>query len=159
MHVSPLLMFFAFVAVCFLAAASGGIFRAGAWYDALAKPWWRPPKWLFAPAWSVLYFTIAVSGWMVWRKAGLAPALFGIYFISLCINAAWSAFFFGLRRMDLAFLDVILLWLSIAATIAVFYPVEKSAALLLLPYLCWVSFASALNFTIWRMNAGPKAAA
>ena len=152
MPLSHFWMFFFFVAVCFLAAASGGIFRPGPWYDALAKPWWRPPQWLFAPAWSILYFCIAVSGWMIWRKAGLAPGLFGIYFISLCFNAAWSAFFFGLRRMDLAFADVLLLWLSIAATIVVFYPVERRAALLLLPYLGWVSFASALNFTIWRMN-------
>ncbi len=151
-------MFFFFVAVCLLAASSGGIFRAGPWYDALAKPWWRPPKWLFAPAWSILYFTIAVSGWMVWRQAGLVASLFGIYFVSLCINAAWSAFFFGLRRMDLAFVDVLLLWLSIVMTIVVFYPVEKRAAFLLLPYLAWVSFASALNFTIWRMNRAPKAA-
>lgn len=147
-------MFFVFVAICVLAAASGGIFRAGAWYEALAKPWWRPPSWLFGPAWSVLYFTIAVSGWMVWRRAGFAPGPFGIYFLSLCINAAWSALFFGLRRMDLAFLDVLLLWLSIAATIAAFYPIDRRAALLLLPYLGWVTFASVLNFTIWRMNAG-----
>ncbi len=152
MNTHSLLVFFGFVATCFLAAASGGIFRAGPWYDGLAKPWWRPPRWLFAPAWSVLYFTIAVSGWLVWRKAGLAAAPFGIYGLSLCFNAAWSACFFGLRRMDIAFGDVLLLWLSIAATIAVFYPIERRAAFLLLPYLGWVSFAACLNFTIWRMN-------
>ena len=155
MNTHSLLVFLGFVATCFLAAASGGIFRAGPWYDGLAKPWWRPPRWLFAPAWSVLYFTIAVSGWLVWRKAGLAPAPFGIYALSLCFNAAWSACFFGLRRMDIAFGDVLLLWLSIVATIAVFYPIERRAAFLLLPYLGWVSFAACLNFTIWRMNRAP----
>jgi len=151
-----LLVFFGFVGICFVAASSGGIFRAGAWYDGLAKPWWRPPRWLFAPAWSVLYFTIAISGWLVWRRAGLDPALFGIYGISLCFNAAWSACFFGLRRMDIAFADILLMWLSIATNIAVFYPVESRAALLLVPYLCWVTFAAGLNFTIWRMNRAPK---
>jgi benzodiazapine receptor len=155
---SPLLVFLGFVAICFLAASSGGFFRPGEWYEGLRKPWWRPPKWLFAPAWSVLYFTIAVSGWLVWRRAGFASETFGIYLISLCFNAAWSACFFGLRRMDIAFVDVILMWLSIAATIYVFYPIEMRAALLLVPYLCWVSFAGVLNFTIWQMNRAPRMA-
>jgi tryptophan-rich sensory protein len=96
---------------------------------------------------------MAVSGWLVWKIDGFGIPL-EVYFISLVFNAAWSAFFFGLHRPDLAFLDVMLLWISIAATIAVFYPVDRFAAYLLLPYLGWVSFASALNFTIWRMNRG-----
>jgi len=152
MSTPSILMLLFFIGLCFMAAASGAIFRAGSWYDHLAKPWWRPPRWLFAPAWSVLYLTIAVSGWLVWRAVGFAPFAFGVYFVSLGFNAAWSACSFGLRRMDIAFLDILLLWLSVAATIAVFYPLERDAALLLLPYLAWVSFASALNFTIWRMN-------
>jgi tryptophan-rich sensory protein len=143
-----------FLAVCFVAACSGAFFRPGEWYERLAKPWWNPPNWLFPPAWSVLYLTIAVSGWLVWRKAGFAGASFalGVYGVSLLINAAWSACFFGLRRTDLALVDVILLWLSILATILVFCPLDQDAALLLLPYLAWVSFAGLLNFTIWRMN-------
>jgi tryptophan-rich sensory protein len=141
-----------FVGICFLAAMSGAIFRAGEWYERLAKPWWRPPRWLFAPAWAVLYLTIAVSGWLVWREVGFAAQAFAVYGVSLGFNAAWSGFFFGLRRPDLAFADIVLLWLSIAATILVFYPLEHNSALLLLPYLCWVSFAAMLNLTIWRMN-------
>ena len=151
MSVPSLLVLFGFVGVCFLAAMSGAFFRPGAWYENLAKPWWRPPRFLFAPAWTFLYITMAISGWLVWTKAGFAAPL-EVYFVSLVFNSAWSAFFFGLRRPDLAFLDVVLLWLSIAATIAVFYPVEKLAAYLLLPYLGWVTFAGALNFTIWQMN-------
>lgn len=148
-----LLGLFGFIAACFLAAMSGGIFRPGPWYDTLAKPSWQPPRWLFAPAWAFLYVTIAVSGWLVWRRVGLDPTLFAIYGISLCFNAAWSGCFFGLRRMDIAFADILLLWLSIAIMIAAFYRVERNAALLLIPYLCWVSFAAFLNFTVWRLNA------
>jgi tryptophan-rich sensory protein len=145
---------FGFVGLCFVAASSGAIFRPGDWYEALAKPWWRPPNWLFPPAWSVLYVTIAVAGWLVWRQAGFAgaPLPLAVYFVSLLLNAGWSACFFGLRRPDLAFGEVSLLWLSIVATIAVFAPVDNTAAWLLVPYLCWVSFAATLNFTIWQMN-------
>jgi tryptophan-rich sensory protein len=97
---------------------------------------------------------IAVSGWMVWRQAGLAGAALplAVYAVQLLFNAGWSAVFFGLKRPDLAFLEVVGLWLSIVATILVFFPVSRTAALLLLPYLAWVTFAATLNFTIWRLN-------
>lgn len=146
-----------FIAANFVVALSGAFFRPGQWYEGLAKPSWRPPNWLFGPAWTVLYITSAVAGWMVWRKAGFAgagPAL-AIYGGQLLLNAAWSGLFFGLRRMDIAFYEVLLLWLSIAATIIAFRAIDPDAALLLVPYLGWVTFASILNFTIWRMNAGP----
>ncbi|MBY0611296.1 MAG: tryptophan-rich sensory protein [Beijerinckiaceae bacterium] len=146
-----------FIAANFIVALSGAIFRPGAWYEGLAKPSWKPPNWLFGPAWTVLYITIAIAGWMVWRKAGFTgagPAL-AIYGVQLLLNAAWSGLFFGLRRMDLAFYEVLLLWLSIAATIVAFRAIDSDAALLLVPYLGWVTFASILNFTIWRMNASP----
>jgi len=144
---------FGFVAVCFLAASSGGIFRPDEWHARLAKPWWAPPRWLFAPAWSVLYLTIAISGWLVWHQAGFAAIIpFSVYGVSLLFNAAWSGLFFGLHRPDLAFLDIVCLWLSIVAMIGLFAPVDPRAAWLLVPYLCWVSFAGALNFKIWRLN-------
>ena len=154
MNNSSILGLVGFIALCFLVASSGAIFRPGIWYEDLRKPAWRPPNWLFAPAWSVFYLTIAVSGWLIWRKEGFASAIvpFCVYGISLLINASWSAFFFGLRRIDLALVDVVLLWLSVLATILVFYPVDQDAALLLLPYLGWVTFAGTLNFTMWRMN-------
>ncbi len=143
-----------FVGVCFLAAMSGAVFRPDAWHARLAKPWWAPPRWLFAPAWSVLYLTIAIAGWLVWRHAGFVAAAvpLSVYGISLLFNAAWSGLFFGLHRPDLAFLDILLLWLSIAATISVFAPLDAGSAWLLVPYLCWVTFAGALNYAIWRMN-------
>jgi benzodiazapine receptor len=144
-----------FIALCSLAAAIGALFRPGEWYEQLAKPSWRPPNWLFAPVWTLLYLTIAVSGWLVWREVGLAGGALAlsIYLVQLLLNASWTPLFFGLHRPDLALLDIALLWLTISATMAVFYPLSASAAWLLLPYLLWVSFAAALNFSIWRLHA------
>jgi translocator protein len=143
-----------FIAACIAVAASGALFRPGAWYETLRKPWWRPPNWLFGPAWTVLYLMIAISGWLVWRKAGLAGAALplGVYAVHLLVNAAWSWLFFGRRRMDLALVDVTLLWLSIVAMILLFRPISATAAWLLVPYLVWVSFAAFLNWTMMRLN-------
>ena len=160
MDITSLLGFLVFLALGAAAAMSGGFFRPGDWYETLARPWWRPPNWLFAPAWSILYLTIVIAGWLVWREAGWSGAALplGIYVVQLLLNAGWSAVFFGLRRPDLAFAELTLLWLSILATIVAFHPVQPTAAWLLVPYLCWVTFAGALNFTIWRMNRVPRAA-
>ena len=154
MSASSLFVLLGFIAACFLAALTGAAFRPGEWYERLAKPAWRPPNRLFAPVWTVLYLTIAVSGWLAWRDAGLAGAALplAIYALQLALNAAWTPLFFGLHRPDLGLLDITLVWLSIVATIALFYPINAGAALLLLPYLSWVTFAAALNFAIWRLN-------
>lgn len=150
----------AFIGVCAAAAASGAVFKPGVWYDQLAKPSWMPPKWLFPAAWTLLYVMIAVSGWLVWRQAGLAAAsmAFAIYGVQLVLNAGWSALFFGLRRMDLALFEVAALWASIAATIAAFAPHSATAAWLLAPYLAWVSFAAFLNLVMVRLNPAPRPA-
>ena len=154
MDTTALLGLLPFLAACFVVALSGAVFRPGDWYEGLAKPRWRPPNWLFGPAWTVLYICIAVSGWLVWRQVGFfgAPAAMAIYAVQLLLNAGWSACSFGLRRLDWAFGELVLLWLSIAATIAAFAPISTAAALLLVPYLAWVSFAGALNYTLWDMN-------
>lgn len=146
--------FLGFLGTCFVAALSGAIFKPGQWYKDLAKPWWRPPNWLFGPAWAVLYICVAVAGWTIWRRAGFdaGGTALAVWAGSLVLNAAWSAFFFGLRRPDWAFAEVVLLWLSILATILVFYPIDAGAAWLLVPYLGWVAYAAYLNLTIWRMN-------
>jgi translocator protein len=154
MNLNDILGLGIFVLACVAVAASGALFRPGAWYETLRKPWWRPPNWLFAPAWTVLYVTIAISGWLVWRQVGLAGAALplAVYAAQLLSNAAWSWLFFGRRRMDLALVDVILLWLLIALTIGLFAPISSTAAGLLVPYLAWVSFAAFLNFTMLRLN-------
>ena len=153
MTVSGILSLLPFFAVCFCAALSGAFFRPGEWYERLAKPSWRPPNWLFPPAWSVLYVCIAVAGWLVWRQGGAGTAVaLAVYAVQLLLNAGWSAVFFGMRRVDWAFGELLLLWLSIAATIAVFAPISEAAAWLLAPYLAWVTFAGLLNLSIWQLN-------
>ena len=143
-----------FLSLCFAAATTGAVFKPGAWYDSLSKPSWTPPDWLFPVAWSVLYVMIAVSAWLVWREAGLAGAAvpLAVWGVQLVLNAAWSWIFFGLRRMDLAFAEVVGLWLSIAACIVLFAPISPTAAALMAPYLVWVSFAAALNLAVWQRN-------
>jgi len=132
----------------------GVIFRPGAWYQQLDKPRWRPPDWLFAPVWTVLYVSIGLSGWLVLIEAGIAGAALplGVYAVQLLLNAAWTPIFFGLHRPGLAVVEIVLLWAAILATIIVFHPGNAVAALLLAPYLAWVSFAAALNMSIWRRN-------
>lgn len=144
-----------FIAAVSAVAGTGALFPPGEWYRALRKPRWCPPNRVFGPAWTVLYLMIAVSGWLVWRRAGLAGAAgaFAIYALQLVLNAAWSGIFFGLRRMDLALAELALLWLAILATIAAFAAHDAVAAWLLVPYLAWVSFAGVLNAALLRTNA------
>ena len=141
----------AFAVVTLLAAATGAMFMPGAWYAGLAKPSWTPPDWLFGPAWTVLYVMIAIAGWLIWRAEGpgLALALWGV---QLVLNAAWSWLMFGRHDILAALVDVAALWLAIAALILAAWPVSQTAALLLVPYLAWVTFAAALNFAVWRLN-------
>lgn len=142
-----------FFAVNVLAASSGAVFKPGDWYEGLRKPSWTPPDWAFPVVWSILFAMIAVAGWLVWEAAGWGAGLaLGVYGVSLVINAAWSGLFFGLKRMDWALVDVIALWLSIVAVMAVFWPISPLAALLHLPYLAWVTLAGVLNLAMLRLN-------
>ena len=144
----------AWLTLCFLAAGVGGLFVPGEWYAALNKPSWNPPGWLFGPVWSALYAMMAVSAWLVWKRGGfrihLAPLR--VFLVQLVLNACWSPLFFGLKRPGLAFFEIIVLWMAIIATAVAFSRVNRTAALLLVPYLAWVTFAAALNFALWQMN-------
>ncbi|GIX08528.1 TspO/MBR family protein [Elioraea sp.] len=143
-----------FLLACFAAATTGAVFRPGPWYDRLDKPSWTPPDWAFPVAWTLLYIAIGVAPWLVWRTAGFAGAALPltVWAVQLALNAAWSWLFFGLRRMDLAFAEVVALWLSIALMIALFLPISVTAGLLMVPYLVWVSFAAVLNLAVWQRN-------
>jgi tryptophan-rich sensory protein len=154
----PWLGFLAFLVVCFAAAGIGGAVttpKIATWYATLAKPSWNPPNWIFGPVWSALYFCMAVAAWSVWRQDGFSGAkvpmtLFGV---QLVLNVLWSYIFFGLENPGLAFVEVLALWAAIAATMIGFWQRSSIAGILFVPYLAWVSFASVLNFTIWRLNA------
>ena len=154
MTLDAVLSLLAFLIACAAAATPGIAFRPGAWYRGLAKPSWCPPDWLFGPVWLVLYVSVAIAGWLVWQRAGpggAAPAL-AVYAVQLVLNGLWSTLFFGLRRPDLAFAEIVCLWLSVLATIALFHPIDETAAWILVPYAAWVSFAVLLNLSIWRLN-------
>lgn len=122
-------------------------------YAGFEQPAWAPPSWLFGPVWTVLYILIAVSGWLVWRRAGgLTSPAHVVYGIQLLLNMAWTPLFFAAGLYGLAFAEIVVLWLSIVATIVLFARIDRTAAWLLAPYLAWVTFASALNLAIWMLN-------
>jgi tryptophan-rich sensory protein len=141
----------------FTAAAIGSVFTFSAiptWYAELAKPDFSPPNWVFGPAWTVLYILMAVALFLVWntkrsKRPTTAYVLFGV---QLMLNALWSIVFFGLHQPGPALVVIVALWLTILACIITFWTVRRTAALLLLPYLAWVTFASALNYAVWQLN-------
>lgn len=138
------------------AAVTGSLaaISAAAQYEALQLPAWAPPAWLFGPVWTVLYATIAVAGWLVWRRAGWSGArtALTVFGGQLVLNALWTPLFFGGGMFGLAFVEIVVLWVAIVATIALFARHSRPAAALLAPYLAWVTFASALNLAIWLLN-------
>lgn len=152
----PLLGLVAWLALVFAAGAAGAIASANApsFYAELARPAWAPPPGVFGPVWSVLYLLMGVSAWLVWKQPGPAVRRTALTFfiVQLALNAAWSWLFFAWRLGAWAFADVLLLLGLILATVLAFWPVHRLAALLMLPYLAWVAFASALTFTVWRAN-------
>ncbi|MBT8147087.1 MAG: tryptophan-rich sensory protein [Gammaproteobacteria bacterium] len=142
--------------LAFVAAAIGGLGSANApdFYGQLTLPDWAPPAWLFGPVWSVLYLMMGIASWLVWRRGGFSrarPALV-IYIVQLGLNTLWSWLFFAWQSGLLAFVEILLLWMLIVATLIAFYRISRPAALLLLPYLLWVSFAAALAWNSWQMN-------
>lgn len=143
-----------FLVVAFLPAIVGARFVPGAWYQELLKPAWTPPGWLFGPVWTVLYVTIGVAAWLVWRRVGFgaAASAWWAWALQLLLNGAWSWLFFGLRAPGAALVDIVGLGAAIVVTIVLFWRRRPAAGALLLPYLAWVTFATALNAAIWRLN-------
>ena len=136
-------------------AAIGARFLPDEWYRQLNKPSWNPPNSIFAPVWIILYLFMAVAAWLVWRGHGWRAARLALMWfgIQLAFNVLWSFLFFGMQRPGLAFAEIVALWLAIVATCLAFQAKSRTAALMLVPYLAWTSFAVILNYAIWRMNS------
>ena len=146
------------IGITALAAAIGGAAAANSreFYAALQRPTWAPPGSVFGPVWSVLYFLMAIAAWMVWRARrfiGARVALV-VYLVQLALNALWTWLFFAWHRGALAFVGVVLLWVAVAMTLNLFWRVRTLAGALLVPYLAWVSFATALTYAVWRGTPG-----
>jgi tryptophan-rich sensory protein len=144
------------LAIVFAAAAIGAAasVQAGPFYSSLIRPSWAPPSSVFGPVWTALYALMGLAAWLVWRQGGLCAAwsALSLFLVQLAANALWSWLFFRWHRGSLAFADIVLLWVLILATIISFWRIKHLAGALLLPYLLWVSFAAALNFSVWRLN-------
>ncbi len=127
---------------------------AAHWYAALAKPSWLPPQRWFVPVWTTLYVSMGASIWLVWRERyhrARATALVA-YALQLCLNALWSPMFFGLNNIGAGLFLCVALWISVAWTVREFARIRSLAAIMMIPYLIWVSFATAMNLSLWKLN-------
>ena len=149
-------LFLTFLAACGGAAATGAMFQPGPWYDALQKPSWTPPNWLFPVAWTTLYLLMSLSAMRVAQLPDAGQAL-AFWAMQIAFNTLWTPVFFGLRRMRAALVVMAFLWLSVAATTFAFWQMDWLAGLMFAPYLLWVSVAGALNFSVWRLNPDQSA--
>ena len=146
----------AWLALCFSTALIGAVasIEAPVFYGQLAQPDWAPPARVFGPVWTTLYLMMAVAAWLVWRRGGWVTQSgpLALFLVQLALNGLWSWLFFAWQLGGAAFADIIVLSMLIAATIAGFWQVSRPAALLLVPYIAWVSFAAVLNFSVWQLN-------
>lgn len=142
-----------------IVGASGSVFTVrslGTWYETLQRPTIAPPNWLFGPVWTALFALVGVALWLVWRQTESSPRetriAFGVFAVQFVFNLGWSAVFFGRREIGWGLAVIVLLWLLIVTTMWAFARVDRRAALLLVPYLLWVSFAAYLNYRFWVLN-------
>lgn len=146
------------IILCELAGIVPSILTAedvATWYPTLAKPWFTPPSWLFGPVWTTLYLLMGVALYLVWRRATgrIRRVALGAFAVQLLLNAGWTLTFFGAREIFGGLIVIVTLLAAIVVTIATFARVDRRAAALLVPYLLWVGFATALNYELWRLNA------
>lgn len=144
------------LSLCFAAAVIGALasIRASEFYGQLTQPSWAPPASLFGPVWTVLYGLMAIAAWLIWRKSGFRPHALGLtlFIVQLGANAIWTWLFFDRRQGAWALADIVLLAALIATTLVAFWKAHKVAAVLLMPYLAWVTYASALNWALLKLN-------
>ena len=143
--------------ICAAAAGAGWLFTSGSvdtWYAGLRKPSINPPDSAFGPVWIALYIAMAIAAWLVWRqhhRTAVGGAIL-LYAIQLLLNVGWTAAFFGMRSTFAGLVVIGMLWVTILAMIIAFSHISAIAALLMIPYLLWVSFAALLNYRIWQLN-------
>ena len=146
----------AWLVISFTASAVGAIasIQAKSFYIQLAQPEWAPPPWVFGPVWTVLYALMGIAAWLVWRSGGFRAnrQALTLFLLQLAFNALWSWLFFAWHLGVMALADVFVLWIFIVATLVSFWRVRPFAGALLIPYLLWVTFASALNYSLWQLN-------
>jgi tryptophan-rich sensory protein len=148
------------VIACVVVGAAGSIFTAAGletWYGTLKRPGLAPPNWVFGPVWTTLFVLMGIAVWLVWRQAAAPNAsaariAIGVFVVHFAVNIGWSAAFFGAQSVSLGLLVILVLWLAIVATMAMFARVDRRAAALLVPYLLWVTFATYLNYGFWTLN-------
>lgn len=148
----------AFIGLCEAVGLGSAQFMDNAqssWFQTLERPAWGPPDWLFAPVWTALYAMMGTAAWLVWKRRGFggAPLAMSLFGIQLVLNGLWTPIFFGLHEPGLALLDASALWLAVAGTTVVFARHSSKAAWIMTPYLLWTTYAWALNWQIWRLNA------
>ncbi len=151
---------FALLASVIIAQAAGSIgaiftvSSIGSWYSTLIKPEWNPPSWVFGPVWTTLYILMGIAAFIIWKKRELIGARKALrfYFAQLLLNTLWSILFFGAQNPGIAFAEIMVLFIAIVYTTYLFWKINRSAAILMIPYILWVGFASVLNFTIWQLN-------
>ena len=155
---TPIVALAGWILVSLAAGAVGAIASSSSasFYRELARPAWSPPSWLFGPVWTVLYVLMGIAAWLVWRERERASSAvkqaLALFLLQLVPNALWTWFFFAWRMGTAALVDIAILLLLIVLTAIAFARIRKGAALLLLPYLLWVSYAAALTFAIWQRN-------
>ena len=153
-----LIVLVAGIIVCQLAGVVGSVFTMKAipsWYKDLKKPSFNPPNWLFGPAWLILYTLMGIAAALVWEQGSGSPQVqtaLIIFGVQLVLNVLWSVVFFGRRSLGGGLVIIAALWVAILATIFSFWSISTLAAVLLVPYIAWSSFASLLNFYIWKLN-------
>jgi translocator protein len=144
-------LFLTYLAACAAAAATGLFFQPGSWYEGLAKPVWTPQRWVFPVVWTTLY---VLMSWAAARVAGVAGSgqALALWSVQIALNALWTPVFFGLHKLRAGLVIIAALWLAVAATMVAFFQMDLLAGLMFLPYLAWISVATALNFSVMRRN-------
>ncbi|MBK8955253.1 MAG: tryptophan-rich sensory protein [Saprospiraceae bacterium] len=143
--------------ICLILGSASGFFSMAGpdqWYADLVKPTWNPPSWIFGPVWTILYLMMGYAAGLIHQSNHpLKNSALAVFGLQLLLNLSWSFIFFRFHHPGFAFLEILMLWITIIWTFKKFYSIQAKAAWLLFPYLLWVSFASILNASIWQLNA------